>query len=108
MIARVWKCLCPQETAEGFLGHLRATGVAEAKALPGYRGHQIQTRQADDDTVEFVLVTWWESMTHARGFAGAATDEEAARAVLYPGDEAFRIVPDRYVLHFEVLEGVLA
>jgi len=107
MIAREWKCLCPQDTAEGFLVHLRATGVDEAKVLPGYLGHQIMTRRTDAQTVEFTLLTWWRSMAHARVFAGAQTDEQAGKAVLYPGDERYRIVPDTHVLHHEVLETVL-
>jgi Uncharacterized enzyme involved in biosynthesis of extracellular polysaccharides len=107
MIAREWKCLCPQDTAEGFLGHLRATGVDEARALPGYKGHQILTRDTRTGAVEFTLVTWWETMAHARTFAGAATDEEAERAVLYPGDERYRITPDRRVRHYAVVETVL-
>jgi hypothetical protein len=107
MIAREWKCLCPQDMAEGFLLHLRATGVDEAKSLPGYLGHQIMIRHTGPAGMEFTLLTWWESMAHARTFAGAITDEEARRAVLYPGDERYHIVPDMHVQHYEVLETVL-
>jgi len=104
MIAREWKCLCPQETAEGFLGHLRATGVDEARVLPGYKGHQILTRQAGGGQIEFTLLTWWDSMDDVRVFAGAQTDEQAGRAVLYPGDERYRIIPETTVRHYEVRE----
>jgi len=106
MIAREWKCLCPPETAEGFLGHLRATGVDEAKTVPGFLGHQIFTRPRDGQ-VEFTLILYWESMAGARAFAGAASDEEAGRAVLYPGDERYRIVSETVVRHYEVVEAVL-
>ncbi|MDR3641108.1 MAG: antibiotic biosynthesis monooxygenase [Humidesulfovibrio sp.] len=107
MIAREWKCLCPQETAAGFLDHLRTTGVDEAKVLPGYRGHQILTRRTGPAEVEFTLLTWWEAMDHVRTFVGAATDAEAGRAVLYPGDECYGIIPERHARHYEVLETVL-
>ena len=51
----------------------------------------------------FLLVT----MAGARAFAGAASDEEAGRAVLYPGDERYRIVSETVVRHYEVVEAVL-
>ena len=103
MIAREWKCLCPEDTAAGFLKHLRATGVAETEALPGCRGHQILRRSAGPGLVEITLLTYWESLEAMRAFAG----DEARRAVLYPGDEAFRIVPEKDVRYAEVLEMVM-
>lgn len=101
MLAREWKCLCPRETADGFLDHLRATGVAEAEALPGCLGRQLLRRDAGSGMVEFTLLTYWESAEAVRAFAG----DDPGRAVLYPGDEAFRIRPETSVRHYEVLES---
>ncbi len=103
MLAREWKCLCPQDTAQGFLEHLRATGVAEAQALPGCLGHQILRREAGPGVLEFTLLTYWESAVAVRAFAG----DDAGQAMLYPGDEAFRIAPEKTVRHYEVLESKL-
>ena len=36
MIARHWHGRVPSRHAERFAGHLRATGIAEAAAVPGY------------------------------------------------------------------------
>lgn len=97
MIAREWKCLCPPEKAEGFREHLYRTGVAETSATAGFLGYQMLTR-AVDGMVEWTLVTYWESLAAITAFAGQAIE----RAVLYPGDEAFAIVPETVVRHYEV------
>lgn len=106
MIAREWKCLCPTRHREGFLTHLRRTGVREAKATPGYLGHQILERMGDtclalkSGCQEISLVTYWKDWEAVRAFAGDSKDT----AVLYPGDERFEIVADKHVRHYEVLE----
>lgn len=99
MIARMWKCLCPKRNLEGFLEHLRRTGVAETSATLGFRGDQILSREAGED-VEITLITYWESLAVIQAFAG----EDINRARLYAGDDMYAIVPDREVMHYEVLE----
>jgi len=107
MIARTWKCLCPTRHRDGFLTHLGRTGVREAKATPGYRGHQVLEQiglscpAGRSGCVEIGLITYWDSWEAVRAFAG----DEPERAVLYPGDERYEIVPDRHVWHYEVLES---
>jgi len=98
MIAREWKCLCPPTHRDGFLKHLYQTGVAETSGTPGFLGYQVLTRDVDG-MVEFTLVTYWESLAAIKAFAG----EEIERAVLYPGDEVFEIVPETVVRHYEVV-----
>ena len=98
MIAREWKCLCPGEHRDGFLKHLYATGVAETAALPGFCGYQILEREADG-AVEVTLVTYWTSLEDVKAFAG----EDIGRAVLYPGDEVYEIVPETVVRHYDVV-----
>ena len=109
MIAREWKCLCPTRQREGFLTHLTRTGIREAQDTPGYQGHQVLERLAEScpsglsGSVEITLVTFWESFEAVRAFAKG----DPERAVLYPGDERYEIVPDRHVHHYEVLETSL-
>jgi len=98
MIAREWKCLCPPRHREGFLAHLYATGVAETSGTPGFQGYQIWLREVDG-MVEFTLVTYWESLGCIKAFAG----EDIGVAVLYPGDEAYEIVSETVVRHYEVV-----
>lgn len=110
MIAREWRCLCPTRHREGFLKHLGLTGVREARATPGCRGHQVLERLAHtcqagvSGCVEIALVTFWEDWEAVRAFAG----DDIERSVLYPGDDRFDIVPDRHVRHYEVLEMEMA
>ena len=101
MIAREWKCLCPVRHLDGFLRHLYATGVADTSGLPGFMGYQILTREADDEA-EVTLTTYWESLGAVSAYAG----EAIGTAVLYPGDEAFEIVPELMVRHYVVVGAV--
>jgi heme-degrading monooxygenase HmoA len=109
MIAREWKCLCPRRHREGFLKHLERTGVREAKATPGYKGHQVLERLCDacptgqSSNIEIALVTYWDSWQAVRAFAG----DDPEHALLYPGDERFEIIPDKHVRHYDVLETEL-
>lgn len=106
MIAREWKCLCPTRHRQGFLEHLARTGVREARETPGYRGHQVLERMEQtcpagrSGCVEIGLTTFWDDWEAVRAFAG----DDPHRAVLYPGDEKYEIVPDKHVRHYEVLE----
>ena len=98
MIAREWKCLCPPKHRDGFLAHLYATGVTETSRTPGFLGYQILCRDVEHQ-VEFTLTTYWDALETITAFAGA----DIGVAVLYPGDEAFEIVPEQVVRHYEVV-----
>ncbi|OLN31287.1 hypothetical protein DVDV_0075 [Desulfovibrio sp. DV] len=98
MIAREWKCLCPGKHRDGFLKHLYATGVAETSVLPGFCGYQILERELEGE-IEVTLVTYWTSLEDVQAFAG----EDIGRAVLYPGDDVYEIVPETVVRHYEVV-----
>ena len=98
MIAREWKCTLPLRRRDGFLEHLHATGVAETSALPGYRGHLILERELPGEAVEVTLITCWTSLDAVKAFAG----EDIGVAVLYPGDEAYELVPEKVVRHYGV------
>ena len=106
MIAREWKCLCPTRHRQGFLEHLERTGVREARQIPGYQGHLVLERldmachAGRSGCVEIGLTTFWETWEAVRGFAG----DDPERAVLFPGDERYEIIPDKHVRHYEVLE----
>lgn len=100
MIARTWNGRVPTRHADGFGQHLLATGVAEATRVSGYGGAQILRAEADG-YVQFRLVTYWDSWDSIRRFAG----EQPTTAVLYPGDEAYELVPDLTVQHHLVTAG---
>ncbi|SDZ33944.1 hypothetical protein SAMN05421504_11310 [Amycolatopsis xylanica] len=100
MIARTWNGRVPAHHADGFERHLLATGVAEAARLAGYAGAQILRDEANGH-VEFRLITYWDDWAAIRRFAG----EELTAAVLYPGDEAYELIPGTTVRHHLVSFG---
>lgn len=100
MIARVWKARCPQRHEAGFAEHLRRTGVHDASATPGFRGARILVRGIGSEA-EFTLITHWDSFDSIKAFAG----DDIGVARLYPGDEAYALEPDDFVLHYEVVEN---
>lgn len=102
MIAREWKCRCPVVHRDGFLKHLYATGVADTAATSGFSGYQILVRDLEDAMIEVTLTTYWTRREAMLPYAG----EDATVAVLYPGDEAFAIVPEPRVRLYEVVGAV--
>ncbi len=90
-VARTWSGRVPDGHADEFRRHLMATGVTEARDLPGYLGATVTT-SSEDAVTTFTLTTFWQSLSAMRAFG--SSDE----AILYPGDEAFGLVPDREVV----------
>lgn len=101
MIAREWKCRCPAGHRDGFLKYLSATGVADTMLLAGFCGYQILVRELETGEVEVTLTTYWTSRAAMTAYAGT----DATVAVLYPGDEAFAIVPEMTVRLYEVVDA---
>lgn len=98
MIVRTWRGKVPREHASGFLVHLQATGVAAYRAQPACAAIQIWRRE-ESGWVHFTLVSQWRDFAALRDFAG----HDPAVAVLYPGDEAFGLRPERQAEHFELV-----
>jgi quinol monooxygenase YgiN len=102
MIARTWHGKVPFKHAAAFHLHLRLTGVRDYRKQAGCLTVQLW-RKDRDGWAHFVLTSTWDSMESIRRYAGDAPE----RAVLYPGDEAFELVPDTAVEHYEVLNADL-
>ncbi|GAA2460209.1 hypothetical protein [Streptomyces macrosporus] len=79
--------------------YLERTGVGRARGTSGNRGALLMRRPADDGTVEFWLLTFWESEEAIRAFAG----DDIGQAVLYPQDAAYFTRADQEVHHFDVI-----
>ena len=100
MIVRSWGGKVPLEHAEGFRHHLIATGITDYRRQPGCRTVELW-RQDSDGWAHFLLVSKWTDLAAIRAYAGDGTET----AVLYPGDEAFGLIPDRQVSHYELLSS---
>jgi quinol monooxygenase YgiN len=98
MIARTWAGKVPTEHAEGFHRHLLETGVKDYRRQPGCLTVALWRRDALGWS-HFLLSSTWRDLAAIRAYAGDAPE----RAVLYPEDEAFGLVPDDFVTHYQVL-----
>ena len=98
MIARLWRGRVPLEHASGFQRHLLDTGVADCRRQPGCVDVLLGRRDERAWAV-FLLVSVWLSADAMRAFAG----DEVELAVRYRGDDAFQLVSDRTVTHYQVV-----
>ena len=97
MIAREWRCICPAEKIQEFIPYLHSTGIKDSENTPGCAGAEIFYREKDD-SIEVVLITFWDSIESIRQFAG----ENIECAVLYPEDYKYGIISDLTVKHYIV------
>ncbi len=93
MISRMWSGRTTTENAEKYLAHLKDKVFPELRRIDGHRGASVLRRDLDEQ-VEFVVLTYWESMEAIRQFAGpdaeVAVVEPAARAMLSDFDSTVR------------------
>lgn len=93
MIGRIWRGWTRPENAGKYETLLREEifpGIA-AKNVAGYREIQLFRRPADDGTVEFITIMWFDSWEAVKRFAGedyeTAYVPATAREVLVRFDE---------------------
>ena len=102
MIIRAWCGRASRARSDAYPKHFRMVVVPELRTVPGFLDAQLCQR-AEDDKVEFLVLTRWQSMEAVRGFAGPTVD----KAVVEPGAVAALDDFDDTVRHYEVLEEVL-
>jgi heme-degrading monooxygenase HmoA len=103
MIARMWRGSAIRERADDYVKHLQQAVVPELRQIDGFRGIYLLRRESSD-SIEFVVLTLWESMNAIRKFAG----ENPEVAVVAPAARVFFREYDVEVKHFEIvlnLEG---
>jgi heme-degrading monooxygenase HmoA len=99
MISRIWNGRTRPENAAAYERLLRAEilpGIAAR--VPGYRGAHLLRRE-DGGEVEFVTVTWFDSLDAVRAFAG----EDYEAAVVSPAARALLASFDARSRHYETL-----
>jgi hypothetical protein len=97
MIGRHWRGFAPQETAEAYLEHLRESTLPSLRDIAGHRGATVLRRRVDGE-VEFVVLTYWDSLEAVRAFAG----DDYVTAVVPPEARALLARFDERVVHYEV------
>jgi heme-degrading monooxygenase HmoA len=100
MIGRTWRGWTTLADACAYVEYLNRTGIPAHRARPGNRGAWI-LRRPRGDGMEFITLTFWDSMDAVRAFAGDDPDQ----AVFYPEDDRFLVDRERTVRHFELLAG---
>ena len=98
MIARLWRGWTAAEDADSYVEYLNRTGMTEYRRTAGNRGAWILHRP-QGDRVEFVTLSFWNSLDAVRGFAG----DDVEQAVFYPEDDRFLVDRERHVHHYELL-----
>lgn len=99
MITRIWKGRTSLERASDYEDFLRRTAYPDYGGVKGNRGWLL-LRQDRETDVEFVFVSFWDSMESLREYAGSEPDKPK----YYPEDKAALLeLPDR-VEHYETVD----
>ena len=98
MIARLWHGWTSRENADAYESLLRTQILPGMHRVPGFTGAHL-LRQDREHEVEFVTLTWFESMDAVRAFAGP----DHATAVIPP--EARRLLSrfDQTSEHYQLV-----
>jgi len=90
MIVRIWHGYTGQENADAYEHLLMSKILPGIHRVTGYQGSYL-LRKAAGDEVEFITLTFWDSMDSVREFAGDdqshAVVPEAARRLLARFDQ---------------------
>ena len=97
MIGRVWRGWAKPELADSYEELLTKETLPALHRVPGYKGSYFMRRTLDADEVEFVEITFWESMDAINAFAG----EDNTKAVVPAETRAFLTRFDDRSVHFE-------
>jgi heme-degrading monooxygenase HmoA len=100
LIARTWKGATRQGDSDRYISYMQGTGFKEYLETDGNQG-VVALRRSVGDRVEFLFLSFWESIEAVRRFAG----EDYGRAVFYPEDDTYLIDRDLSVDHYEVVAG---
>ena len=100
MIARSWRGVARIGSAGDYIRHLRTEVFPELKRIPGHRGASVLRKDLEGG-VEFLVLTYWESMDAIRKFAG----DRPEVAVVPPEARALMREFDETVRHYDVVEG---
>jgi uncharacterized protein len=99
MVLRMWRAKSDPIRADAYIEHAKQRVFPVLSKSGGYRGAYI-LRRILDATAEVVVLTFWESMTAVRQFAGLQPE----KAVVEPEAKAVLSDFDRVVSHFEIVE----
>jgi heme-degrading monooxygenase HmoA len=97
MIGRVWRGWAKAETADAYEQLLTQHTLPTLHRIEGYKGSYFMRRTLDTAEVEFVEITFWDSMETIIAFAG----EDCTKAVVPLDTQSFLTRFDDRSAHFE-------
>jgi heme-degrading monooxygenase HmoA len=99
MITRIWKGRTGKDGADAYERFLRETAFPDYGGVEGNHGWLL-LRQDRDADVEFVFVSFWDSMDAVRRYAGPHSE----RPKYYPEDRAALLELPERVEHYETVD----
>jgi heme-degrading monooxygenase HmoA len=101
VIARVWHGKTSRSDRASYLAFVKKAAVKEFKGAKGNLGAYILVRDSEDST-EFLVMSFWESMKAIRGFAGGDPD----KPVYFAQDSEYLLRLTSIVKHYKVAAKV--
>jgi heme-degrading monooxygenase HmoA len=98
MIARRWAARATPENAARYRQYFAQTLTPHLRERAGYLGARLLERQDEADTIEIVVISWWDSLAAIRAFAG----DDLITAVISDEARAFLLEADDRVAHYDV------
>jgi heme-degrading monooxygenase HmoA len=102
MIVRTWRCQSPAAQADAYYQYLTGTVFASLDRIAGHRGAYLLRREFDDQ-VEFLAVTFWDSVEAIKEYAGETIDT----AVVKPEARAMLSEFDTFVRHYAIVHNTV-
>jgi heme-degrading monooxygenase HmoA len=99
MIIREWRARAALSNRDAYPAHFRTNVLPELRALSGFLGAHLSSRDIDGG-IEFLVLTRWESLEAIAAFAS----EPINGAVVEPGAVAALVEFNDFVVHYEVIE----
>ena len=100
MIARLWRGTATLAKADAYRRHFVGTVVPHLNDIAGHHGAYLLERQVEG-RVEFLAVTFWDSIENVKKFAGPNPD----LATVEPEGRAALSAYDDLVTHYGVVHG---
>jgi heme-degrading monooxygenase HmoA len=97
MIARTWTGRTRKEDEHNFLYYVLDTGIKDILRTRGNCGAWLFRRHCSE-SVEFFLISFWDSFDAIRAFAGS----EIAKAKYYSEDDEYLLEKPEEVIHYDV------
>jgi heme-degrading monooxygenase HmoA len=99
MIVRTWRGRAALTNPDAYPSHFRHNVLPALRKIGGFRGAAL-LRENGADTIEFLVLTRWDSMEAIRAFAG----DDPGHAVVEPEAVAALVSFDRRSRHYELVE----